>query len=333
VATATYLYNRTPRYSLGWKSPYEAFYEYVIENEGVTGPRKPVLSHLRAFGCKAYTLIKSKGDPDYPGRLQKLAPRAHIGYLIGYESTSIYRVWIPYKKKVISTRDVIFNEKEFFNRKPIQISQELASSLDETIEKIAIPEKENLEEIQLQAEEAPEIGEDIEEIEQLRDLEDLDLDQDLLREEDYSNYPTPPASENSTYFLENSEIAIPVKNIAISQQTTLLQTQEELEDKGLIDDLEPAFLQELEKQKNERFYDFNQYRIPQVWQTSFETARYFRNDQPIAPKNYRELKGHKFEKQFREAIEQHIYEHRNVFNSWNVVNYSESKEHKVLGCH
>jgi hypothetical protein len=69
VATATYLYNRTPRYSLGWKSLYEAFYEYVIENEGVTGPRKLVLSHLRAFGCKAYTLIKSKGDPDYLGRL------------------------------------------------------------------------------------------------------------------------------------------------------------------------------------------------------------------------------------------------------------------------
>ncbi len=69
VASATYLYNRTPRYSLDWKSLYEAFYEYVIKNEGVTGPRKPVLSHLRAFGCKAYTLIKSKGDPDYPGRL------------------------------------------------------------------------------------------------------------------------------------------------------------------------------------------------------------------------------------------------------------------------
>src|ERR1700721_584992 len=129
VASATYLYNRTPRYSLDWKSPYEAFHEYVMENEGVTGPRKPVLSHLRAFGCKAYTLIKSRGDPDYPGRLQKLAPRAHIGYLIGYESTSIYRVWIPYKKKVISTRDVIFNEKEFFDGKPSRVSQGQASFL------------------------------------------------------------------------------------------------------------------------------------------------------------------------------------------------------------
>jgi len=191
-----------------------------MKNEGVTGPRKPVLSHLRAFGCKAYTLIKSKGDPDYPGRLQKLAPRAHIGYLIGYESTSIYRVWIPYKKKVISTRDVIFNEREFFDGKPIRVSQELASSLDETIEKITIPEKESLEEIQLQPEEALEIGEDLEEIEQLRDIEDIDYEPEVpdLREKGYSNYLTPPATEDSTYFLENSEIAIPVKNIAASQQ-------------------------------------------------------------------------------------------------------------------
>jgi hypothetical protein len=124
-----------------------------MNSEGVTGPRKPSLQHLRAYGCKAYTLIKSKGDPDYLGKLQKLAPRAHIGYIVGYESTSIYRVWIPYKKKVISTRDVIFNEQEFYNGKPVRVSQELLTSLDETIEKIALPDRESLEEVQFQAEE------------------------------------------------------------------------------------------------------------------------------------------------------------------------------------
>ena len=108
VATAAYLYNRTPRHPLAWKSPYETLNEHVMTSEGVTGPRKPILHHLRAYGCKAFTLIKSKGDPDYPGKLRKLAPKAHIGYLVGYESTSIYRVWIPHKRKVISTRDVIF---------------------------------------------------------------------------------------------------------------------------------------------------------------------------------------------------------------------------------
>jgi hypothetical protein len=104
--------------SLGWRTPYEVFHNYVMTAQGVTGPRKPILHHLKAYGCKCYALIKSTVDPDYPRKLQKLAPRAHIGYLVGYESTNIYRVWIPYKKKVISARDVIFDENEFFDGKP-----------------------------------------------------------------------------------------------------------------------------------------------------------------------------------------------------------------------
>jgi len=48
-------------------------------------------------------------------RLSKLDPRAHIGYLVGYDSTNIYRIWIPYKGIVISTRDIIFNKKTFFD--------------------------------------------------------------------------------------------------------------------------------------------------------------------------------------------------------------------------
>jgi hypothetical protein len=43
-------------------------------------------------------------------RLRKLDPRAHVGYLVGYNSTNIFRAWIPHQGKVISTRDVIFDE-------------------------------------------------------------------------------------------------------------------------------------------------------------------------------------------------------------------------------
>jgi hypothetical protein len=90
-----------PRHSLRWKCPYEVLNDYVMTSQGVTGPRKPILHCLKAYSCKCYALIKSTGDPDYPKKLQKLAPRAHIGYLAGYESTNIYRVWIPHKKKVL----------------------------------------------------------------------------------------------------------------------------------------------------------------------------------------------------------------------------------------
>ena len=53
---------------------------------------KHELAHLKRYGCKAYVLLKG---PAKPPRKQKLAPRAFIGYLVGYDSTAIYRVWDP----------------------------------------------------------------------------------------------------------------------------------------------------------------------------------------------------------------------------------------------
>ena len=143
-----------------------------------------MLQHLKTFKCKTYFLIKLKEDSDYSEKLQKLALRAHIRYLVEYKSILIYRVWILYKRKVISTQDVIFNKEEFYNKKVIWISQELSISLDETIDEIALPAKKSLEKMQLQTEEALEIGEDqgdseqSREIENLKDIKDIDQEQE-----------------------------------------------------------------------------------------------------------------------------------------------------------
>jgi len=69
-------------------------------------------------------------------RLSKLDPRAYISYLVSYNSTNIYRIWIPHKGIVISTRDVIFNKKTFFNGKRMDILKNLHAELDMLIEKI-----------------------------------------------------------------------------------------------------------------------------------------------------------------------------------------------------
>ena len=122
VTAAIYLYNQTPRLSNEWKSPYKAFYTYVFKKEEVFGPRKPLLHHLKAYGCKAYVLIKSKGDPDYRSKKRKLDSKAHVGFLVGYKSTKIFRIWIPHKKKVISARDVIFDERQIWDGKAIQLT-------------------------------------------------------------------------------------------------------------------------------------------------------------------------------------------------------------------
>jgi hypothetical protein len=68
---------------------------------------KPVAFHLVVYGSKAYAL--NKRVP----KLNRLDPRAFIGYLVGYKGTNIYRIWIPSQGEVIRSRDVVFNKDEY----------------------------------------------------------------------------------------------------------------------------------------------------------------------------------------------------------------------------
>jgi hypothetical protein len=74
---AAYLLNRTPTQTLGWKTLFKMAYS-----------KQPSIAHLRVYGCRAYALRQQipRGD--------KLSPRALIGYLVGYDSSNIYRVWL-----------------------------------------------------------------------------------------------------------------------------------------------------------------------------------------------------------------------------------------------
>ncbi|EXU94611.1 integrase core domain protein, partial [Metarhizium robertsii] len=111
---AVYLYNRTPKYILRWESPYSRFFTFLANRDGIADRHyKPDLRHLRVYGCKAFAMTKDAMAKRK--RRQKLNPRAWIGYLVGYQSTNIYRIWNPWLGEVISTRDVIFNEDEYFH--------------------------------------------------------------------------------------------------------------------------------------------------------------------------------------------------------------------------
>lgn len=48
-------------------------------------------------------------------RKKRFAPRAWIGYLVGYSSSGTYRIWNPILKKVAITRDVIFDERQAYS--------------------------------------------------------------------------------------------------------------------------------------------------------------------------------------------------------------------------
>lgn len=116
---AGYIYNRSPRrFHQGdlasWLTPHERLNQFLRSNGyTVEGPDRPDVSHLRAYGCRAYPLTHNvKAGLD---RRSKLAPRAYVGYLVGYVGISIYKIWIPELAEVLITRDVTFNENQFYN--------------------------------------------------------------------------------------------------------------------------------------------------------------------------------------------------------------------------
>ena len=78
--------------------------EHRIPEEVWSG-KEAKLSHLRVFGCVAYVHISDQGR-------NKLDPKSKKCTFIGYgEDEFGYRIWDDENKKVIHSRDVIFNER------------------------------------------------------------------------------------------------------------------------------------------------------------------------------------------------------------------------------
>jgi len=76
---------------------------------------KPSGAHLYIYGARTYPL--ERNIPKF-----KLDLKASIGYLVGYDSTNIYRIWVPSKRRVVSTRDVTFNEELTYKTKEKDLS-------------------------------------------------------------------------------------------------------------------------------------------------------------------------------------------------------------------
>ena len=123
---AVYLFNRTPRAGNDWQSPYERFHTAIARANGNpdSPAKKPNNAHLKAYGCKAFAMTRSaqKGTQ----KTRRLAPRAWVGYLVGYNSSNIFRIWNPIINKVVATRDVIFNEHQFFPRNSDLLANDIA---------------------------------------------------------------------------------------------------------------------------------------------------------------------------------------------------------------
>ena len=247
VNCAAYLQNRTPRESNSWKTPYEVFYSYLAERDGQTTPKRPQLAHLKAYGCRAYAMTRDAQLKR--NKKMKLDPRAHIGYLVGYDSTNIFRVWIPHRAEVISTRDVLFDETTFFDGKVIDLSQQLVAEMDTLVAKVRLPEAqagneqllEEDEEVLEPSHEDDEEEEDDTPIQPFDEKEDYELARTL--EEALQALPSPPPSEDPDspfafhvqFPVANSVSTIPAhsspsKGVDYDQEISEDQTEDRFED-------------------------------------------------------------------------------------------------------
>ncbi|KAJ5364799.1 uncharacterized protein N7496_010512 [Penicillium cataractarum] len=93
VSTAAWILNRIPTYLKDenrWIVPWDE----ARQDFGSERMKKANLANLRVYGSLTYCRIRK-----IP-RLQKISPRAEVGFLVGYVASNIWKVWFPSRGKV-----------------------------------------------------------------------------------------------------------------------------------------------------------------------------------------------------------------------------------------
>jgi len=328
VNCAVYLRDRTPRESNGWKSPYEKFFTYINGRKS-----KPLLAHLKAYGCRAYAMTSDAQLKK--NRKNKLDPRAHIGYLVGYNSTNIYRIWIPHTGKVISTRDVIFDENTYFDGKRTDLTAELIAELDTLIEKIELPDSQAINQAILEEDDDDILEVISEEIPDDEPIQDLDNINDDERNDDEPNeddlefakaleeaYLTPPPSDEDEDSPCAFHVQYPIDDMEVDHAVPTT----------LDDDLRDAFLIAQE----ERFADFIPQKITSPYHGAFVAGRRFKDPKmhkrnlPPEPQSIKDLATHPLREQFIEAQRVHLESHKEM-KSWYETDKRYAKGQQILG--
>ena len=114
VSTACYLINLGPHTRI----------ECRIPNEVWSG-KSAHYSILRVFGCTVYYHVNEG----------KLKPRAKNGVFMGYgDGVKGYRVWSPSEKRVVMSRNVVFDESSMLKASAESISEAEQEDFDKQVE-------------------------------------------------------------------------------------------------------------------------------------------------------------------------------------------------------
>jgi hypothetical protein len=219
---------------------------------------------------------------------------------------------------VISTRDVIFDEKSHFDGKRESLTDTLIREKDELIKKAIMPEK-------LAANES--IVQEDDDLISLYNSEDEDtivVDTGHLEmgkdSHDFvcnsSNWPTSPQSNPDDQ--DDAQYA--------SSASLLIRGR-----------ASPKGVEVSHIQANQLLYrldDFKQYKVATKWEGAFNAGRYFKaykRDLLLEPTSLRELEKHPLQKQFKEAQRLHLAEH-NRMRTFKEVDRTNAKGQQILGC-
>ena len=127
VYASAYILNRIPtRIRDKWIIPWMELMKLAAP-DGIKDQRIN-LANLRVYSCLAYSrILDSKRTQS-----DKMSPRAEIGFLVGYVSKNLYRIWFPHKGgqygRVDVVRDAVFDETRRYSPETKNLEAENAVS-------------------------------------------------------------------------------------------------------------------------------------------------------------------------------------------------------------
>ena len=84
--------------------------DYPARDAAILGDLNQSMKHLRVYGCKTFVNIPSQRRV----ASRKMAPRAEVGAMVGYNGCTNYRVWIPARHAVVITPHATFHEDALY---------------------------------------------------------------------------------------------------------------------------------------------------------------------------------------------------------------------------
>lgn len=230
--------------------------------------------------------------------------------MVGYRSTNIFRVWIPERQTVISTRDVIFDEGTFYED---ELPEEGIPKVElETImNRIEIPAAQAINEGILEEDEEILDYHDTEgEALDVGTNDTMNMEEDLHQATQLENLlPTPPPDEDD-------ELALALHDRrGIEDASEASCSFCELEDNISIN----------RKSLNIQTSELGAFAAGRLFQ------RYHKENLPPPPKTIRDLTGHQFEAQFVDSIKEQLSQHEEM-ETFQAVESKQAKGQPILDC-